>query len=189
MAYYFLVASLPTLELDGPAPVGGDEFLRACEDNVAPADYEDLGHIVHGEPEKAKHPLVGEWLNREVLLRNAVARARAARLGLQPEPFVKECEYCEPYTESAVADIMRDDAGAWPGGGGPLKRELALDRLRWKAIDDLAGFDHFGAPSLMAFALKLNLASRWDKMKEDAGRAVLTRFIDDSLAPHPSEDT
>lgn len=177
MAYYFLAASLPTLVLDEPLPVTEDEFLQTCEDNMDPPDFEDVRRIIKGEPEKARHPFVVEWLCRETLLRNAVTRTRAARLGIEPGPFLKYCEFYESYPDEAVAEIMRGESESRQGASTPLDRELALDGFRWDMIDEMAVFEPFGAESVLAFALKFNIARRWAGLEEEKGRSRVDDFI------------
>lgn len=180
MAYYFLIASLPKLALDEELPISGEAFLQACEESPTQPDMEDLRHIIDGEPEKAKHPFVREWLWRETLLRNAIARARAARLGVEPDLFLKECEHFESYPANFVAEIMHRSPGGQAGETTPLERELALDRYRWETIEEMAAFDMFGMPALLAFALKFNLAARWSKLKEEKGKAAVKRFVEEA---------
>ncbi len=181
MAYYFLVASLPTLALDETPPITGEEFLADCEDAVSREDYEDLSFVVHGEPGKAKNQFVRDWLCRETLLRNAIVRNRAARLGVEPEPFLKYCEFYESYPDEAASEILRRSHDSQAGETTPLDRELALDRFRWETIEEMAVFDAFGMPAVLAFALKLNLSVRWSRMKETGGRAAVDNFIENSL--------
>ncbi len=181
MAYYFFVASLPTLALDEPPPMTGEAFLADCMEMVSREDYEDLCHVIRGEPEKAGHQFVRDWICRETLLRNAIARSRATRLGVEPEPFLKYCEFYESSPDEAAAEILRRSHDSQAGEANPLERELALDRFRWETIEEMAVFDPFGMPALLAFALKLNLSIRWSRMKEEQGRAAVDNFVESSL--------
>lgn len=177
MAYYFLAASLPTLSLEESPPITGAEFLRACEDNVSRRDHEDLRHIVEGEPDKAVHPFVRDWLCRETLLRNEIAIARAARLGVEADPFLRYCEFYEPYTAAAVAEIMGGREDSRVVGPSPRDREMAFDRFRWAVLDEMTVFTPFGIEAIFAFALKLGMALGWARLDAKKGQNALDGFL------------
>ena len=54
----------------------------------------------------------------------------------------------------------------------PLERERALDRFRWRVIEELQGYDPFAFSGIMAYALKLRIAARWGAMDEEQGRSI-----------------
>ncbi|MCC6356567.1 MAG: hypothetical protein IT577_21985 [Verrucomicrobiae bacterium] len=173
MAYYYLVASLPTLTLDGDLPWALDEFLGACENALGPEDLEGIRLLVAGREAEAAHPIIGRWVSREAQLRNAVARHRAARLGVEAGPFQREHSGFSVEIERGVAEAM-----AQPD---PLGRERALDSLRWGMAEDLAAGDPFGFGAVASHGLRLRLAARWQSMREPEGRRVLFDLVDGRL--------
>ena len=52
-----------------------------------------------------------------------------------------------------------------------------LKLARWKLVEDLARQDASGLPAVLAFAIKLMLATRWAAMKEEAGRERLEQLV------------
>ena len=181
MAYYFLAASLPDLSLGEAPPITGAAFLGACEDIVSERELEDLRHIIEGEPEKAGHPFVREWLSRETLLRNEIAEARAAKLGVEADVFLRYTEFHEPYSAAAVAAIMGGQEDSREARRGPQDREMALDRLRWETLGEMAVFAPFGIEAILAFALKLNMALRWAKLDEKKGWDAVNGFLENAF--------
>ena len=59
----------------------------------------------------------------------------------------------------------------------PLERELALDRLRWTLLDELAVSQAFGFQAVLAYGLKLRLAEKWAAMDEAEGLRVAAGIV------------
>jgi hypothetical protein len=64
----------------------------------------------------------------------------------------------------------------------PLDRELALDRLRWTLLDELAVAAPFGLQAVLAYGLKLRLAEKWAAMDETEGLRIAAGIADAALA-------
>jgi len=169
MNYYFLAASLPSLSLDSPPPLSFDQFRALCAEHFTPGEMRALDELRSPVTEDARDAFVSGWRHREVRLRNAVARARAARLQKDPAACVREQQGFDASEERAVADAFAKNT--------PADRELALDRFRWKQIEELAGFDMFSPRALLAYGLKLRLAERWAGMSEEKGRAQAEEMV------------
>ncbi len=179
MNHYFLIASLPTLILDEKLPMLSEEFLETCEESSVDLDTTAIRYILDEEPEKADHPFIQKWLQGEIELRNAIARSRAAKTNVDAEPFLKDTESFDSYTEKFVPEAMNQP--------NPLERELALDRFRWKTIEDLALFEPFGISAVFAYALKFKLVKRWSELKEEKGEAVVQTFVKQVLTEDDHE--
>jgi hypothetical protein len=165
MTYYYLGASLPMLFLDRPAPIGLTAFRRSCREQMRPADGEAIQRLLDADGEGVDHPFVRRWRNGERQLRNAVARARAARLGRDAAPHLRPVEGVSVTQDRRVAEAFTR--------GTPLERELELDRIRWSLLDELAGLQPFTLAWLMAYALKLRLVERWAGLDAGMGEARL----------------
>jgi hypothetical protein len=63
----------------------------------------------------------------------------------------------------------------------PRETELALDRLRWRTIEELAGADRFSLDAVLAYGLQLRIAWRWASLDAEAGRARLEHEIESAL--------
>lgn len=173
MAYYYLIASLPTLCLDEKLPISREEFLAACENTLTFIDADDIRHILDREPEKGKHPVIHHWLWREIQLRNAVARERAAKANVDAEPFQRPYYGFDTYTEKIAAEVMSRP--------NPLERELVLDKFRWKTTEELALYDPYGMQAVIVFAFKFILSERWTGLVAEKGKAVVQTFFEQAL--------
>ncbi len=167
MKYAYFAASLPSLVFSGPPSMTMERFLGLCRQHLAPADFEALDALLTDRPSEAR--FVVEWRTRETQLRNAVARARAARLGVEARPWQKDHPGWDVALERAAMDAM--------GRATPLERELELDRVRWGVAEELARFRPFDLEAILVYALHLRIAERWDRMNADEGRRRLDELV------------
>jgi hypothetical protein len=174
VAYFYLVASLPLLALDRETPWSPEEFYYYCENLLSPSDLRDLRRIVDGELEGLVHPAARHWACVETQLRNALARARAARAGLSVSPPQRPYDGFDMRAERAAAEAM--------GAADPLERELILDKHRWYLLEEMAGLDSFGAAAVFSYALRLRIAQKWQNLTEEKGRAVVEGIVEDNVA-------
>jgi hypothetical protein len=175
MNYYYLAASLPSLALEGPLPLSFERFRALCAEHLSREDLEALDELDRPVTDSSRRCLVRAWREGEIRVRNAVARARAARLRVDAAPALREQQGVDLGAEKAVAEAFAKRS--------PAERELALDRFRWQRIEELAGYNAFSGRALLAYGLKLRLAERWAGMKEEAGR----RKAEAVLATEPVE--
>jgi hypothetical protein len=169
VAYYYLVASLPSVSLEAKPPVSREDFLRSCRGVLSEADFRDMSLVLEGRESEAAHPSVRRWRDRETQLRNAVARIRAVKAGADPTPFQRSHGGFDVSVEQGVAEAL--------GRPNPLEREQALDRLRWRLAEELALEGPFDMPAVFAFVIKLRLAERWHGWDQDKGREAFEALV------------
>ena len=63
----------------------------------------------------------------------------------------------------------------------PLRRERALDRCRWRLLEDIAFEDPYGLSGVLSFAVKLHIAARWAALEDEEGRKRVQGLIEESL--------
>ena len=169
--YRYLTASLPSFPAEGPAPFTPDEFRFHCQGVLDAADLADLSAVLDGRPGDGQSAFCAAWAAVESQIRNAVAKARGAKLGVEAKPFLKSHKGYRVWIDKEVSDAL-----AKPN---PLACELALDEVRREAADDLARECGGGLADILAFAVRLRLACRWGAMTESAGRAKLDAPVDE----------
>ena len=107
-----------------------------------------------------RSPFLQQWVGFEVGMRNALARARAAALDLDPEPYVVAQELADtdfPF-ESVVAD--------WKASANPLKGLETLDKARWNWVSERERWYSFRDDEVAAYTLKIMILHRWRRMRE-----------------------
>jgi len=167
--YNYLVASLPMIFFGDPPPFSGAEFLRRCGGVLTPDHAAAVARTLRDEPSPDGPPAEAFWHARLTQLRNAVAAARAQRAGGDARGTARPHAGYDVYLAQAANDAFAQ--------ANPLERELALDRARWRALDELAHADPFGPGAVIAFAGKLRVAERWAALGEEKGRARVEELI------------
>lgn len=169
--YPYLVSSLPALALGSPAPFSPQDFLFHCQGALAAEDLAEIAAVLEGRAADGHSAAAQEWAAVEAQVRNAAAKVRGTRLGVEAKPFLKPHRGYRVWLDKEVADAL-----AKPN---PLQAEMALDAVRWKAADDIAQQDARGLGAVVAFAAKLTLVARWAQMDDAAGRAKLDGLVED----------
>lgn len=161
------------------------EFLATCDRMLDATDTRDIHGLLDNYSDFVvmareagntqdrfgwvKAACVHQWRAREIQIRNAIVRLRAAKISVDAKPFLRPCREMDCYIEKAVAEAM--------GRPQPLERELGLDQLRWSLLDDLSRFDPFGLPAVVAYGLKLKLVERWEALTVAKGRAAVEGYL------------
>lgn len=177
MNYYYLVAGLPMLCLGREPPIGEGDFLAVCRDHLEPADLLALESLMRPGGGECGHAFVTEWRQRETRLRNAVARVRADRRGVEAEPYLRPEEGYDPSMIRAVDEAF--------GRATPAEREQELDRFRWQTLESMAGLNPFSTASVLAYGLRLKIVHRWARLSSEAGRRQLEMWVTKAAAASP----
>ena len=167
--YQYLVSSLPALSLEAPPPFSTDEFRFKCQGVLSKGDLAELDLLLAGQSAEGSTAFSKAWAGGDAQIRNTAAKARGAKLGVEAKPFLKSHPGYAVWLDKEVTDALAK--------ASPLAREMGLDLARWKFVEDLARTDASGLPAVLAFAVKLMLATRWSAMKEEAGRERLEQLV------------
>jgi len=108
----------------------------------------------------ADSALLAGWVSYEVALRNALVTARAEALELDPSDYLVAAEL--EGTDEDFSDLL----AAWSSAPNPLAGQKILDRARWTWLTEHEGWFSFAADELAAYAAKLILLVRWERLSE-----------------------
>lgn len=103
-----------------------------------------------------------DWTGYEVALRNALVEARAKQLGL-------ESEYYLVATDLAAGVDVSPVISEWASATNPLAGLRVLDNARWNWLADNDAWFTFSDDELVAYAAKLMLLHRWNRLTADDG--------------------
>ena len=189
MSLAYLLASLPYLVFDTPAPLNAEAFLTACREQLSECDAEAAAALVSGgiglrpvtpanRPE-ACPTFVREWVDFEKQLRDSVAQWRIARRKVAgaSRSHGATWERDVPATLAWEQDV--------PATLDPLARDTALDRLRWNKAGEMEGLVPMTLDALFAYAVKLRISLRRSAMTREAGLAKLDEM---AATPLPGGD-
>jgi hypothetical protein len=169
MRYYFLAASLPMLALDEPPPLSPEAFREQCAAHLSRRDLEGLDALLSGDGTACRHPFVRDWRNADTQIRNTLVSQRAARRQEEAAPWLREHRGYDVSLAAGAAEAY--------GRKTPLQRERALDTLRWRVAEDLAGFDPFTGRAMLAYGVKLLILRRWEAIDREKGEAAAGNLI------------
>lgn len=177
----FFIASLPMLLPGQPAKITADYFLTACADALG-ADMAAAAGALLGRGE-SRHPFVTAWKERDRALRAAIASRRAARLRKDPAEFPPDA-----FADSSLFPGLASAVEAAYNAPDPLSRENAIDRIRWNLADEMQGVQPFSENVVLAYAVKLSIASRQMERSEEAGRSRFGKLTEFSRSSEPSQE-
>jgi hypothetical protein len=173
--YVYLVASLPHLELTTAPHLSPEAVLSSAAGVLRPDHWEDLRAVVEDRPEDVRAQELRPYLDADTQLRNAVAQARAARAGASFDPREHPHGGFDARCADVAARAMELD--------DPRERQLMLDRLRWRLLDELALRAPFGLEAVLAYGLRVRLAEKWAAQADAAeGLRVAARVTEAALA-------
>lgn len=179
MSHYYLVASLPTLELGDDPPFTCEEFLFQCGGVLSEEEHDLLRAVLRGEP-VPESSFAGRWRDISVQIRNTIARQRAPTYNVDARKYTRPSGSYSSYVDTVVTDAMAHN--------NPIERERALDRGRMKLAAELAVGRPFSFEAVLAFAIQLTILERWKDMSADEGREKLDRLIDEQTREREAEE-
>lgn len=165
MAYYYFMASLPSLRYDAPSPVTMEYFLDGCRTNLSASDWRLVQDAVSGK--KSRNPFLGRWQKFAGMLKGELNEQRARKLGLSAESYANREE-----RSIAVQNAVRS-ALAEPNA---LKAEMILIALQWHEIDEMSAGHVFDTDAVLAYALKLGIITRKNLFTQEAGNKEFKRL-------------
>ena len=165
MSYEYFASSLPALRFGAPPPMDPAALLDAARANLSAGDFAALEAATAGRDGPG---FAGTWHAIDSQLRNAVARARAAR-----RPGTDAAKFLRPHAGWSGA-VDQGVAAAF-AETDPLKRHLAIEHLRWDLAGEAArtGIDPFSAAAVAAYGVRLSILAGLAKIDPDAGLARL----------------
>ena len=177
MNHWYLVASLPSLTLGAEPPMAASAFRALCGEHLPDRDLRELDAVLGSDPAAAgafTSAFARAWRECTLRFQDECAVLRAARLGIDSSAWRTDIGVPDATLIAAVRDAMQQ--------ADPRSRELQLDTLRWRTLEDLARLSPFGLPAVLAYGLRLQLAARWAARTEAAGRERLARNLEAMFA-------
>jgi hypothetical protein len=149
-------------QMDGTEPL--PEFLQGEQDTSrrVASDAVWAAYYRHAaERAEAMHStFLREFIGFEVALRNQLAETRAKELGLDATPYLVAPELAPFHVD------LRATVNEWSSAAHPLDGLKVLDRARWNWIEDHDAWFTFSDDELAAYATKLTLLIRWERLSE-----------------------
>jgi hypothetical protein len=169
MSYYALVSSLPHLSIGGEPPFSTEEYVANCAQWITKNEARKLERVLQCKHHCGPCSLCKIWLDIETQLRNAVARHRGKRLGVDFKEYEQPHDGYRGDVEQLITDVFtRHD---------PLEIEEEIDRARWQLAEGLIGQDPFSFEKILAYGIQLKIVERWSGMDVSRGKEKLEAVI------------
>lgn len=158
--YEFFLASLPAISLGKISPL----TLEAFDNRV----HEELPQLALKVTDfKSDVPVYTAMRRFETYLNWRIGRIRKERLGktvdfAEPEEFFGEVDFCL----QAVANAE------------PLERELKVDEILWRHLDDLSVGDIFNFDQLCIYRWRLALNQKYACRHAEAGKKSFYNLLE-----------
>lgn len=128
-----------------------------------------------------------EWARFDRNLRNVIAAHTARTKGRSVAPALLNIEGDEiplSLAKSSAADFnLRGELDyidrllAAFEQENVIEKERAIDLIRWEKADALAEGDVFGAPTILAWLVKVAIIGRWARLDPIAGREMYDKLV------------
>ena len=157
--YYFLIASLPQLEIGKDAPMTVAFFDEIFKEHLSEKAQEKL-FAYEG---KKDYPDTCQVYRKMALFENylrvSIARRRAEKSGV---PFsAAEPDECYGEIDFGLAHAA--------GCTNPLEREYMIDRLRWAHLEELSLGHDFDFDALCIYRIQLFIVNKYAGFRTEAG--------------------
>jgi hypothetical protein len=153
-------AVLSTFQIRGEEPL--PEWLAPAGETNRPVAGDDVWEAYYREAARVaarrRSAFLAEWVRFEVTLRNELAEARARALEIDATPYLLAEELRED-------DQLGNVIGEWAGAANPLEGLRVLDSARWEWLITHEPYFSFADDELTAYAAKLSLVKRWERLR------------------------
>ncbi|MFH1441649.1 MAG: DUF2764 family protein [Candidatus Omnitrophota bacterium] len=165
--YPYLISSLPHLYFGMKPPFNFEEFLKRCESIIPDKDLDITRRILLINDRREvieKNVVLNKWKMFDADLKNELVKIRARRKHIDPLKYLRSDRYVSPELIHILISISRNPS--------IIESEKLLDQIRWNFLDELVLGHYFDLGVLAAYALKLLLLEKWEKINT-ADKTVL----------------
>jgi len=174
MNYYYLMASLPMLDLDSELMTTSSQFLGLCKETLSELQYKQLEAVTLVPGVASCCSVDQKWQAYETVLRNCVSRLIAHKTKADPTPYLKDEVDAFMGLEKSIEDAF--------DGSNPLQAEQKLDRMRLYVLDDLANGHEFDFEALFIYRVKLLIVEKWNALTKSVGQEKVDKTVSQILA-------
>jgi len=170
--YIYLITSLPFLYFGAKPPLSLEEFFEACAGNIKDSDLVKIKEAIEGPDYRAgldAPQILKKWGAFNLALRTELAHLRAARKKVDPSKYASPGIFIPSLTAHIAALAFRNR--------NIIEAEKALDLARWNFLDEALLGHYFDIDFLIAYALKLRMLTRWDKVNNADKEALLKESL------------
>ena len=176
--YYYLVASLPTVEFGMSPPCSTKEFLQRCQGQLSSSDLATIEKILLSDEGHAHldNHILKHWAEFNHNFRNEMAYVRAVERGKDPSLYLRGSRASDSFYAAVVTEASQSP--------DPLTCEKVFDQNRWQYLDELSRFHYFDMEWMIVYALKLKILERYEAIASPQGQAIFNEYKNIEIAFH-----
>ncbi|OGG96868.1 MAG: hypothetical protein A2508_06390 [Candidatus Lambdaproteobacteria bacterium RIFOXYD12_FULL_49_8] len=167
MSIPYLLASLPPLQFEEPAPLSQAEFLETCE-VLPPGQHAILENILNHQPGDFGVEAYRQYLDFKWGLDHELVLLRARQLGLSELEVLS----LEPFPEAPLPQ-----AGDILNAHDPLEAEILRLHMLWERVNLLEPACLLNFSQLVLYTIKLSLIFRKDHFDPERGTQKLSQVL------------
>lgn len=163
------------------------ECVRAYEhlpEGVLPEDA--MARLYLDYVLQANNEFVRRWFCFERNVNNIVVALTARQVGVDASrSLIGDDDVTQHLRSSKEADFGLQTMLSYfgnvkviTGNGDPVKKERALDELKWRWLEDETFFHYFSIEKVFAFLVKLDIVERWSRLDAEHGQQLFRQLID-----------
>ena len=172
--YTYLIASLPALSFGMKPSFSLEEFFSLCARHIPETDLARIKEAVEKPDYQLNNqelPFLKKWHQFNLALRTELARLRAGRKKVDPLQYVREEVFIPSEVMHAANSAYRNLS--------LLDAEKILDLARWHFLEENSLGHFFDLETLIAYALKLKILWRWERINSCPKQEQLEKIIAD----------
>jgi hypothetical protein len=168
---YYLVSSLPLLTLEEKPPFTTEDYLDMCKTFITEQQMHELSelNLAPNYDSAINSKTINNWYEWETCLRNSVTKIRSSVFNKDFSSFLR-------YEKNYFSEIDKGVQEAY-STNNPLKKEDAIDKLRWTSLDTLEATHQFDFGKLCIYKIRLMLSEKRMKRSEDKGKKNLDNIL------------
>ena len=169
--YYYLVSSLPLLNMDSVPDRTPAEFTAECRRWLTPEQQQLIGGLalVPDAVDQNTNKTLRDWKVWEICLRNAIIRHRQGCPGSTDDFTREEKDYFSEIDKGVQEAFAK---------GTPLDREDKIDQMRWCKLDELESGHDFDFEKLFIYKLKLLICEKRKSRDSVRGEEVFAETVE-----------
>ena len=139
-----------------------DELSAADQPTALETDllWDRYFRYVHALGRSRRSRFLVQWVRFEVTLRNALATARARRLGLDESGYLVAPDLAQ--SDEDLSLLLSE----WEAAPTPLAGLRVVIRARWSWLDQHDAWFSFSVDELLAYAARVMLLKQWRRTEE-----------------------
>lgn len=169
--YIYLMSSLPMLHFGAKPPFSSQRFQEMCRGLISEKDTALIETASRGDSYdyKGRQLTLKRYGDFETALRNELVKIRASRRHIDPLKYMRRDSETGLWLNHIAINAYR--------AASALEAEKMLDQARWQALDELTLGRYFDIDVLIAYALKLAILEKWDRVNSGANPATLETVL------------